>query len=275
MKRSREPEDNIDPGSYRGDAEQTNDSNVELRHVTKITGIDTSTVEDEEDPVAMRCTLPPHREVLTFRSYDEYESHYIKSHTNRCLECRKNFPTEHLLSVHIEEFHDPLVVVKREKGEHTVRSSTPFHLMFHDANMIQYSCFVEGCERKCMTHQKRRMHLIDKHMYPKNFFFAVTKDGIDGRRSLLNDGGHHRRRSSTNTQTKESRRRASLLEAGNTGANEAYKSPPSPPAVGEKKSTGTEQVDKEMADLTGAMSSLQFVPPSIRFGRGRAGFSKR
>lgn len=119
------------------------------------------------------------------------------------------------------------------------------------------------------------MHLIDKHLYPKNFFFAVTKDGIDGRRSLLNDGGHHRRRSSTNTQSKESRRRASLLEAGNPRGKDAPKSPPSPPKSGEKSSAASkEYVDKEMADLTGAMSSLQFVPPSIRFGRGRAGFAK-
>jgi hypothetical protein len=148
--------------------------------------------------------------------------------------------------------------------------------------MLQYSCFVEGCERKCMTHQKRRMHLIDKHMYPKNFFFAVTKDGIDGRRSLLNDGSHHRRRSSTNSQTiKSSRRRASLKEGESTSPQQAPKSPQSPkspksPTVQrtEMKQGGKKPTDTEMADLTGAMSSLSFVPPSVRFGRGRAGFSK-
>ncbi|KAJ4262199.1 hypothetical protein NW757_000464 [Fusarium falciforme] len=210
----------------------------------------------------MRCNLPPHREPLAFKTYDEYEVHYNKSHTNRCLECRKNFPSEHLLNVHIEECHDPLVTVKREKGEHT------------------YSCFVEGCERKCMTHQKRRMHLIDKHMYPKNFFFAVTRDGIDGRRSLLNDGSHHRRRSSTNSQvTKGSRRRASLLEAEGANSQQEPKSPKTPKSPKaqkeEKKPDSDKSPDTEMADLAGAMSSLSFVPPSIRFGRGRAGFSKR
>jgi hypothetical protein len=35
------------------------------------------------------------------------------------------------------------------------------------------------------------------------------------------------------------------------------------------------KADTEMEDLTGALSSLQFVPPSVRFGRGRAGFSKK
>ncbi|KAM5351544.1 hypothetical protein ACJ41O_004267 [Fusarium nematophilum] len=210
----------------------------------------------------MRCTLPPHREHLAFKSYDEYEVHYQKSHTNRCLECHKNFPSEHLLNVHIEEYHDPLVSVKREKGEHT------------------YSCFVEGCERKCMTHQKRRMHLIDKHMYPKNFFFAVTRDGVDGRRSLLNDNSHHRRRSSTNSQaTKGARRRASLLEADGAKSPEEPKTqhvsgPQNMPKAEEKQDKNV-PADTDMADLTGAMSSLTFVPPSVRFGRGRAGFSKR
>ncbi|CAM1505574.1 Fc.00g112110.m01.CDS01 [Cosmosporella sp. VM-42] len=255
MKRSREPEHYLDSDSHRADANHSTDSNVAIRHVTKITELDTSAVEDEEDSVAMRCSLPPHREVLIFKSYDEYESHYNKSHMNRCLECRKNFPTEHLLGVHIEECHDPLVLVKREKGEHT------------------YSCFVEGCERKCLTHQKRRMHMIDKHMYPKNFFFAVTRDGIDGRRSLLVESGHHRRRSSTATQSKESRRRASLLEGEGSQPKDTPKSPP--PKGGRKESTNDDRADTDMADLTGAMSSLNFVPQSVRFGKGRAGFSKR
>lgn len=35
-----------------------------------------------------------------------------------------------------------------------------------------------------------------------------------------------------------------------------------------------EPIDVEMDDLTGAMSSLRFIPPAIRFGRGRKGFAK-
>ncbi|KPM36828.1 hypothetical protein AK830_g9736 [Neonectria ditissima] len=268
MKRSRELEDELDPDSLGADTGPS--STVSLRPVAKVAQLDSAIEDDDqEQAVTMRCSLPPHREPLSFNSYDEYEVHYSKTHTNRCLECRKNFPTEHLLGVHIEECHDPLVLVQRDKGEHT------------------YSCFVEGCERKCMTHQKRRMHLIDKHMYPKNFFFAVTKDGIDGRRSLLIESGHHRRRSSTNTQSKESRRRASLLDAAGsqsqaqTQAGEITEANPKP-APSPKAEKATEKtpktggpVDSDMADLTGAMSALHFVPPSIRFGRGRAGFAKR
>jgi hypothetical protein len=72
--------------------------------------------------IEMRCSLPPHRQTLSFSSYEEYETHYNKSHVHRCLECRKNFPTEHFLNLHIEENHDALVSVRKERGEKTVSS---------------------------------------------------------------------------------------------------------------------------------------------------------
>lgn len=206
----------------------------------------------------MRCSLPPHRDVLSFKSYAEYESHHNKTHMNRCVECAKNFPSEHLLNIHIEECHDAFAAVRREKGEHT------------------YSCFVEGCDRKCRTPQKRRSHLIDKHMYPKNYFFAVTKEGVDGRQSLLLEGGHRRRRSSTATNaggTKGTARRQSLRQT------EVPKPSTEEPQVQAAKdgSSPVEVPDTEMEDLAGAMSALQFVPTSIRFGhrKGKTGFVRR
>lgn len=144
--------------------------------------------------------------------------------------------------------------------------------------MFQYSCFVEGCERKCMTPQKRRLHLIDKHMYPKNFFFAVTKEGIDGKRSLLIENGHRRRSSAgSQAQAKELRRRANTLEKGAPNSDNKSQAPLSSTTTQADKSKAKPEksVDTDMADLTGAMSALQFVPTSIRFGRGRPGFSKR
>ena len=117
--------------------------------------------------------------------------------------------------------------------------------------------------------------MIDKHLYPKNFFFAVTKDGIDGRRSLLNDGGHRRRRSSAASQTKGSRRRANTLEAERTGQDQTG----AKVTAGHKetshatdKANGT---DADMDDITGAMSSLQFIPSKVKFGRARPGFSRQ
>ncbi|KAG6039250.1 hypothetical protein E4U19_006512 [Claviceps sp. Clav32 group G5] len=216
-------------------------------------------LEDEEasDRNVMKCFLPPHREPIAFKSHEEYESHYASVHTNRCLECRKNFPSEHLLSVHIEEWHDPLVRIKRDKGEHT------------------YSCFVEGCERKCLTHQKRRLHMIDKHMYPRNFFFGLTKDGIDGRRSLLVEDTHHRRRPSIASLAKEPlQRKAGTLESKELQSTDKDADLNPKPSESTAKATQPKQgLDVEMADLEGAMSALRFVPASIRSGRRRAGLS--
>lgn len=141
------------------------------------------------------------------------------------------------------------------------------------SNIIgQYSCFVEGCDRKCRTPQKRRLHLIDKHMYPKNYFFAITRDGVEGRRSMLLEGGHRRRRSSL--ATKDSRR-ASLMSTrtADTTSSDGETSGARNETAANGQAPGR---DVEMDELSGAMSSLQFIPHSVRFGRGgRAGFQKR
>ncbi len=269
MKRSREP-DEEEPSSPSTGSEDLDSAASR----SKIAEIDPS----EEAP-SMACLL--HREKMTFRSYGEYESHYNNEHVNRCFDCKKNFPSSHLLGIHIEDCHDPLVSVKREKGEHTV--SRPLPILPATSKepgltLLQYSCFVEDCERKCGTPDKRRRHLIDKHMYPRNFFFAITRDGVDGRRSLLEDGGRrHRRRSSTqtkrDTRTKSTREPA---EEANTAGDS--KSRPARDKQGkvEEDDDGDAHPDVEMDDLVGAMSALKFVPSSIRFGRGgKVGFSRR
>ena len=122
------------------------------------------------------------------------------------------------------------------------------------------------------------MHLIDKHLYPRNFFFAVTKEGIDGRRSLLLERGHRHRRSSTITVD-------SSLNPNSHGANAATTDQQADPEVlqqatareARNKDDSQDAPDVDMDDLAGAMSSLRFVPTSIRFGRGgrNAGFAKR
>lgn len=86
----------------------------------------------------MRCSLPPHRGTLTFASFEEYDVHYAKTHTNRCLECRKNFPTDHFLNLHIEENHDALVSVRKERGEKTVSIHVPGYISFYQG-LILYS----------------------------------------------------------------------------------------------------------------------------------------
>jgi hypothetical protein len=117
------------------------------------------------------------------------------------------------------------------------------------------------------------MHLIDKHMYPKNFFFAVTKDGIDGRRSMLLEGGHRRRRSSVAVVTTSAKAQPNgQVVSGSKAAAD----PAEAEETNQNSSSPKQKPDVVMEDLAGAMSALQFVPPSIRFGRGgKAGFAKR
>lgn len=103
----------------------------------------------------------------------------MQSHVNRCSGCGKNFPSELFLTRHIEENHDPLSEAKRARGERTVMILDFFLPLvtilslsdFMNAMLIclslQFGCFVEGCERRCSTPQKRRMHLIDKHAFPR------------------------------------------------------------------------------------------------------------
>jgi hypothetical protein len=53
---------------------------------------------------------------------------------------------------------------------------------------------VSDCDRLCSTPQKRRLHCIDKHQFPRNYDFFIVNDGIDRRSSMLRPP--HRRRSS-------------------------------------------------------------------------------
>ncbi|KAF3096133.1 hypothetical protein TWF102_006760 [Orbilia oligospora] len=117
-------------------------------------------------PATITCTLPtcPQR---THQTTESFENHYTKFHTNRCHDCLKNFPTSRILECHIRENHDMFAVVKRERGEKI------------------YACFVEDCDKVCISFGKRRAHLIDKHYYHKNFNFSIVDTGIDRAISLL------------------------------------------------------------------------------------------
>lgn len=85
----------------------------------KLVHIDTESAAVSRQPTVMKCLLPPH-ESMAFASYEEYDVHYQKMHTNRCSECQKNFPDEHILHLHISENHDPFIAAKRDNGEQTV-----------------------------------------------------------------------------------------------------------------------------------------------------------
>ncbi|KAL1980020.1 hypothetical protein VTN96DRAFT_4797 [Rasamsonia emersonii] len=208
----------------------------------KVTTLD---AVDRPPAQVMRCSLPPHREALTFSSYEEYEVHYLQTHVNRCSECGKNFPTHHFLNLHIEENHDPLIAARRERGEKT------------------FGCFVEGCERKCSTPQKRRRHLIDKHMFPRTYNFFIVNDGIDKHNSMLRSPNGQRRRVS-----KPQSPQAGWLRNRKTSLSSSTADP-------ERRGTASHDHDHDartdtdpssgmdIDDLAKSMSALRFVPTSV------------
>lgn len=131
------------------------------------------------------------------------------------------------------------------------------------------------------------MHLVDKHMFPKDYNFDVVNDGIDHRSSMLKLRTR-RRRSSVNQQTgipaAQSRRssRAVDMAAGEAGVQDGDSE--SMERVSEEASVKNNAMDEnsrsddDVDSITGAMAALKFVPPSVRFGRGRGrargGFSR-
>lgn len=217
-----------------------------------------------------KCDLPPH-EPLAFETVASYEAHYAAQHSHRCVECFVNLPSDHFLQLHLSEFHNPFTELRREAGEKT------------------YECFVEGCEKICAEWKKRRLHLIDKHGYPRNYDFLVVRNGIDGRSSLLRPGvdEHGHRRSSRNRSSRQESQESDVAQQGRP-AKLTDEMDEEPDHARYKSSSrqdrnrvipgimqhGTEGVSVD--SMSASMASLSLVPSNITFGRNsaRAGFSK-
>lgn len=178
-------------------------------------------------------------------------------------------------------------------------------------NSSQYGCLVPHCDRLCSTPQKRRLHCIDKHQFPRNYDFFIVNDGIDRRTSMLRPP--HRRRSSAFGSTGDSnvgapRRGESFASTAGDGmdvvkdererseddeqlddAHEPRRMPlklrgrggfTHPRASGRgggrdgAKATSPSE-SSTAADpidrLASSMSALQFVPHSVWMARGRGG----
>lgn len=114
MKRSRDSE-------VEGDSSLADEQSLASVPVSKVVGLDIESSDNDASTAALQCSMPGHPPGLSFATYNQYETHYNNTHTNRCLECRKNFPSSHYLDLHIAECHDALVEVRRDKGEAVVR----------------------------------------------------------------------------------------------------------------------------------------------------------
>ncbi|KAM9477284.1 zinc finger protein 511 [Clarias gariepinus] len=91
-----------------------------------------------------------------FDTLEGYEHHYNSLHRHVCSSCKRSFPSNRLLDIHIIEWHDSLFQVMAERE-------------------CMYQCLVEGCGLKFQTSKERKEHLITTHSYPSDFRFDKPK----------------------------------------------------------------------------------------------------
>ena len=104
-------------------------------HTSKFHRLSLSTSSDHSPstsslPTSYTCSLPPtcHIRRSHFPTLESLEGHHATHHAHVCSDplCGMVFPDQRFLELHLMECHDPLVEVKREKGEKTVS----FYLRF-------------------------------------------------------------------------------------------------------------------------------------------------
>lgn len=116
-------------------------------------------LDQEEHTHQILCDLAPCT-ATPFETHLQYTAHLKSVHHHRCLECNLLFPSNDILQLHIDENHNPLLLVKQERGEKIFR------------------CVSRGCDKVCSTPKNRRLHMIDKHGYPRDFKFDVINRGM-------------------------------------------------------------------------------------------------
>ncbi|KAG0697928.1 hypothetical protein DFH29DRAFT_943965 [Suillus ampliporus] len=249
----------------------------------------TRTTQEASEDRHLLCTLPPtcnppHNRPTPIANSRDLEAHYGKYHAQVCEQkgCGFVFPDARLLELHQTECHDPLAAVRKDRGEKI------------------FACHLVSCPRLFQTPKTRRLHLIQAHSYPKEYFFAVTNKGVGGLLKRWGDGasmirgtwkprdnkdeqkdseddemavdqdeedsedGEDEESSSGDEQNGEAtpkiRHHQELEEIPTT---RAIHSPP-------RRGNGTAQTaaDHDVDKLVNSINSLSLVPPSIRFGRG-------
>ncbi|KAG5653613.1 hypothetical protein H0H81_011985 [Sphagnurus paluster] len=201
------------------------------------------------------CTLPPtcnHRPTPLANTRD-LETHYATYHAHVCEQggCGAVFPDARLLDLHQTECHDPLAAVRKDRGEKI------------------FACHLATCDRLFSTPKTRRLHLIQAHGYPKEFFFAVTNKGVGGLLKRWGEGasmirGEWKPRANGDDDDDD--------DEGHT-ADEFVKEDTKDPrkalhVIQPNEKDKDAMMDDALDGLADTMDSLTLVPSSIRFGRG-------
>lgn len=204
------------------------------------------------------CTLPPtcNREPVALTSTRDLEVHYSKYHACVCEygRCGTVFPDPRLLELHQTECHDPLAAARKERGEKI------------------FACHLSDCAKLFSTPKGRRLHLIQVHGYPKEYFFAVTNKGIGGLLKRWGEGV------SLIRKPWKARNENDGNDCDGIGdTNEVIDKECTNRGVQPLRSTRNDNKDALRADTNGLdivdkladdLHSLSIVPTSVRFGRG-------
>ncbi|KAG6816280.1 hypothetical protein H0H87_007317 [Tephrocybe sp. NHM501043] len=155
---------------------------------------------------------------------------------------------------HQTECHDPLAAVRKERGEKI------------------FACHLVSCTRLFSTPKTRRLHLIQAHGYPKEYFFAVTNKGVGGLLKKWGEGvslirGEWKARGTKSDGDDHLADDDSADMDGHSADHSEH---------GDLRGSGQASTETHrqtapsdaLDDLANTMGSLTLVPPSIRFGRG-------
>lgn len=93
----------------------------------------------------------------TFTNPMQFNRHFDMLHKFRCEHCYRNFPSNYLLGLHLQENHDSFFEAQKEKG------------------LAVYECIIESCSEKFTTEELRKKHLVKTHKYPADFRFNAVK----------------------------------------------------------------------------------------------------
>eukprot|EP00898_Chlorokybus_atmophyticus_P005910 jgi/Chlat1/631/Chrsp103S08591 len=92
-----------------------------------------------------------------FRSTAAFEQHYDTQHRAACSVCRRVFPTQRILSIHMSERHDSYFAAMAARG------------------MKVFECLVESCGKKFEDDEARCSHMVMKHNFPKGYRFSAPR----------------------------------------------------------------------------------------------------
>jgi len=224
--------------------------------------------ESEPRAAPLLCSLPPTcchpRRPTELEDTKALEAHYAMCHAHVCEAqgCEAVFPDERLLELHHTECHDPIAKLKQERGEKI------------------FACHIPTCSKMCITPKARRLHLIEAHGYPKQYFFAITNKGVGGLLRKWGDGVSLIRGSWKDRPPPSHNLAAidfdSSLLAGDGPDHHRHDSRSSVPGAehaggpgrASSETTSQRSGSEEMDALALGFSTLSMVPKSIRFGRG-------